>query len=695
MQAQTVECSLGGRTLSIETGRYAKQAGGAVLCRYGDSVVLVAVTASKHELDIDFLPLFVDYREKTYAAGKIPGGFFKREGRPSEKETLTARLIDRSLRPFFPKGYRRDVQVICQVLSVDQENDPDVLCLLGASAGLAISDIPFPEFVSAVRMGKKDGAFVVNPTLPDQDYSTMDLVVAGTDDSIVMVEGGCEQVSENEIVDAFDAAAGYIRELNALQRRLAEMTAKPKHDFTPREVDSRIESAVRQFASDRLAEANRTDGKEARAAAIDAVKTATLEAVGADFEDGETDVKAVLGTLEKELVRELVLGEKKRVDGRSYEEIRPIEIEVGVLPRTHGSAVFQRGQTQALAVTTLGTASDEQRIESLEGQSWKSYMLHYNFPSFSVGEVRPNRGPGRREIGHGALAERALAPIIPQDDRFPYTIRIVSEILESNGSSSMASVCGGSLALMDAGVPIEAPVAGIAMGLVSDGTRTAVLTDIQGVEDHLGDMDFKVTGTRGGITAMQMDNKIGGLSRDVLVQALEQARTARLSILDAMEQAIAAPRADLSPFAPRIELIRISPDKIGEVIGPGGRMIKKITEETGCQIDISDDGTVKVASSDKASAERAIDVIRAITADPEIGRAYKGVVKRVVNFGAFVEILPGRDGLVHISELAPHRVGAVEDIVREGDEVVVKVIGVDDSGKIRLSRKAALAEVAE
>jgi polyribonucleotide nucleotidyltransferase len=693
MDFKHVECELGGRKLTIETGRWAKQAGGAAVVRYGDTLVLVAATASKHDLDLDFLPLFVDYREKAYAAGKIPGGFFKREGRPADKETLTARLIDRSIRPFFPKGFARDIQVICQVLSVDQENDPDILCLLAASAALNLSNIPFPETVSAIRVGKKNGEMVVNPTFEDLDYSTMDLVVAGTDDSIVMVEGGAEQVTEDEIVDAFDFAAAHIRTLNGLQRQIREMAGREKFEWTPKAADTEVESAVREHATEPLRRANQNPVKEDRAAAMSEAMAATREAMAERFPDRDKDVKGVLQSIEKELVRSLILDDRRRVDGRAYEEVRAIDIEVGVLPRCHGSAIFQRGQTQALVVTTLGTSSDEQRIESLEGQSWKSYMLHYNFPPFSVGETRPMRGPGRREIGHGALAERALAPIIPQDEQFPYTLRLVSEILESNGSSSMASVCGGSLALMDAGVPIGAPVAGIAMGLVSDGSRTAVLTDIQGVEDHLGDMDFKVTGTRAGITALQMDNKIGGLSREVLVQALNQARDARIHILDAMERVIDKPRADLSAYAPRIEVLRIPPEKIGEVIGPGGRMIKKITEETGCQIDINDDGLVKIASSDVAAGRRAAEIISAITADPEIGRAYKGVVKRVVNFGAFVEILPGRDGLVHISELAPHRVNQVEDVVREGDEVVVKVIGVDDQGKIRLSRKACLAEV--
>lgn len=692
MSFKRVEREIGGRTLSIETGRYAKLAGGAAWVQYGDTVVLVTACASKRDLPLDFLPLYVDYREKTYAAGKIPGGFFKREGRPTEKEILSCRLIDRSIRPFFAKGFRRDLQVLCTVLSVDQENDPDVLCLIGASAALGLSDIPFPETISAVRVGKKDGQYVINPTFEDIDYSTMDLTVAGTDDSIVMVEGGAEQVREDEILEAFDFAAGFIRDINAIQRDLVAAVGKPKFEFTPAVVSEEIDSAVREYAEAKLRAANEVVGKDERQAALDAVMEECKASLAERFPEEEKGISSVLNDIEKTLVRTLVLDKNRRVDGRGYEEIRPITVEVGVLPRTHGSSIFTRGQTQALVVTTLGTSMDEQRIETLEGQSWKRYMLHYNFPPSSVGEVRPVRGPGRREIGHGALAERALAPVVPTDDAFPYTIRIVSEILESNGSSSMATVCGGSLSLMDAGVPLVAPVAGIAMGLVSDGTRTAVLTDIQGVEDHLGDMDFKVTGTSKGITAMQMDNKIGGLPREVLEQALNQARDARLHILKEMDKVIPTHRDDLSRYAPRVSVVKIPQEKIGEVIGPGGRMIKKITEETGCQIDISDDGTVKIASRDAAAAERAVAFVNAVTSDPEMGQVYKGVVKRVVNFGAFVEILPGRDGLVHISELAPHRVATVEDILREGDETVVKVIGIDDGGKIRLSRKAVLAE---
>ena len=519
--------------------------------------------------------------------------------------------------------------MFCTVISADQENDTDILCLLGASAALAVSDIPFPTVLSGVRVGKKDGQFIVNPTYADRDYSTMDLIVAGTDDSIVMVEAGAEQVPESDIIDAFDFAASQIKKLNDLQRELQDAAAKEPFEWTPKLNDEELAAAVREAVGDRMRDANLVSGKEERQAALDAVKADTLEAMEARFPERADEVKSILGDIEKELVRSLVLDQKRRVDGRGYADIRDIWIDTSVLPRTHGSAVFQRGQTQALVVTTLGTSVDEQKIDALEGQTWKSYMLHYNFPPFSVGETRPMRGPGRREIGHGALAERAVAPVLPQDDEFPYTIRLVSEILESNGSSSMASVCGASLALMDAGVPIQSPVAGIAMGLISDGERTAVLTDIQGVEDHLGDMDFKVTGTRTGITALQMDNKIGGLAREVLVQALGQARDARIHILDKMDAAIPTARPDLSPHAPRISVVKIPTEKIGELIGPGGRMIKKITEETGCQIDISDDGSVKVASRDAEASKRALDVIHAVTADPEIGRDYRGVVKRV------------------------------------------------------------------
>ncbi len=692
MNSTRVSCEVGGKELSIECGHVARQAGGAVTVQLGDTVVLVTACVSREERDGDFLPLYVDYREKTYAAGKIPGGFFKREGRPTEKETLSSRLVDRAIRPFFPKGFRREVQVMCSVLSADQENDSDVLALIGASAALGISEIPFPETISCVRVGRRDGDFVANPVFSELDFSTMDFVIAGTDDSIVMVEGGANQVTENEVVDALEFAARWIRALNAIQRELRERAGKPKFEWAPTAVDPEMERAVRELAVERIKAANEVADKEGRQLALDKIAADVLGALSERFPESEPTIREILSDVEKKLLRDLVLDEKRRVDGRGYTDVREISIEVGVFPRTHGSALFTRGQTQALVVTTLGTSMDEQRVEMLEGQSWKTYMLHYNFPPFSVGEVRMIRGPGRREIGHGALAERAIAPVIPGDDVFPYTIRIVSDILESNGSSSMASVCGGSLSLMDAGVPIEAAVAGVAMGLVSDGERTAVLTDIQGVEDHLGDMDFKVAGTRQGVTAVQMDNKIGGLAKEVLIQALNQARDARLFILDRMDAALSAPRKEISKYAPRITLMQIDPDKIRDVIGPGGRMIRKITEETGAQIDIEDTGLVKIAARDSESGERAAEVIRAITAEPEIDRIYKGVVKRVTSFGAFVEILPGRDGLVHISELAPYRVGKVEDIVREGDEVVVKCIGIDDEGKIRLSRKAVLAE---
>jgi polyribonucleotide nucleotidyltransferase len=692
MEAKRVVCTIGGRELSIETGRMAKLADGAAWVRYGDTVVLVTTCVSKEPRDVDFLPLVVDYREKTFAAGKIPGGFFKREGRPTEKETLSSRLIDRAIRPFFPKEFRREVQILCNVFSADQENDPDILCLTGASAALAVSSIPFPELISAVRIGKKDGEYVVNPTFPNLDYSTMDVVVAGTDDSIVMVEAGADQVEEREIVEAFTFASGFIREINAAQRELQRSVGKEKFSWAEAKSSGDIEARIREASTARLRDVNEEPEKEARQRAIDAIRADVVGSLIERFPEAEPEIQRVLDDIEKELVRELILKQGRRVDGRGYGEIRPITCEVQVLPRTHGSAIFTRGQTQALVVTTLGTSMDEQRVELLEGQSWKSYMLHYNFPPSSVGEVRPVRGPGRREIGHGALAERAISPVIPHDEAFPYTIRVVSEILESNGSSSMATVCAGSLSLMDAGVPISAAVAGIAMGLVTDGTKTAILTDIQGVEDHLGDMDLKVAGTGRGITAIQMDNKIGGLSQEILVQALEQAREARLRVLEIMNETIKAPRAEISQYAPRITVIRISPDKIADVIGPGGRMIKKITEETGAQIDIDDTGVVKVAARDPESGARAVEVIRAITADPEIGRVYKGTVKRIVNFGAFVEILPGRDGLLHISELADRRVARVEDVLREGDQVLVKCIGVDGEGKIRLSRKAVLVE---
>jgi polyribonucleotide nucleotidyltransferase len=685
---------IGGRTLEIETGRMAKQASGAVLVRFGDTVVLATVVGAREAAaERDFFPLVVDYREKHYAAGRIPGGFFKREGRPNEKEILSSRLIDRSIRPLFDKDFRFEVQVQADVLSSDQENDADVLALTGVSAALSVSNIPFGGPVAAVRVGRIDGQVVINPTSEQLESSEMDIIVAGTADSLVMVEGRALEVGEAELLDAFRVAQPVIHELIRLQKQLAEAAGKEKREIPRKEVPADLLSKLRAGYSDRIREIISVPGKEQREEALSRLRTEAVAALLPDFPEHEKAIKGSVDAMEKEHLRAMVLGEKRRADGRGPEEIRPITCEIGVLPRTHGSALFTRGQTQALVVTTLGTSTDEQKIEELMGQSWKTFMLHYNFPPFSVGEVRPNRGPGRREIGHGALAERALTAIIPSNESFPYTIRIVSDVLESNGSSSMATVCGGSLALMDAGVPVKGPVAGIAMGLVKEGNQVIVLSDILGVEDHLGDMDFKVTGTADGITAIQMDNKVGGLDLSILQTALDQARRGRLHILGIMNEAIAQPRPEISKYAPRILTIQIDPDKIRDVIGPGGKMIKKITDETGATIDIEDSGQIKIACIDADMAQRAVEIIRGLTEDPEIGRIYRGKVKRIANFGAFVEILPGRDGLVHISELENRRVAKVEDVVREGDMVLVKVIGIDDEGKVRLSRRAALPAV--
>jgi polyribonucleotide nucleotidyltransferase len=683
---------LGGRTLSIETGRLARQASGSVVVRYGDTVVLCTAVVTREESDRDFLPLLVDYREKTYAAGRIPGGFFKREGRPIEKEILSSRLIDRSLRPLFDPTNRYDTMIGAEVLSHDQVNDGDVLGLIGASCVVNLSDLPFPGPVGAVRVGLGAEGFIVNPKSEEMEASRMNVVIAGTDDSIVMVEGEAREISEETLIEAFGFAHPHIREIIRMQRRVIEAAGRPKRAWTPKAADPEIVAAVREGYTTRVNDAIRIAPKQEREAALRGLVEEAVAAWAERFPEKKKEIHGVFHDVEKELMRRMILEEGKRADGRGYAEIRPITCEVGVLPRTHGSAVFTRGQTQALVVTTLGTSTDEQKIEELMGQSWKTFILHYNFPSYSVGEVRPNRGPGRREIGHGALAERALTGVVPSNERFPYTIRIVSDILESNGSSSMASVCGASLSLMDAGVPIKAPVAGIAMGMIQDGERTAILSDIMGVEDHLGDMDFKVAGTAEGITGVQMDIKIEGLDFEVLRRALHQAREGRLHILEVMNATLSASRPEISPYAPRILVITINPDKIRDVIGPGGKTIKKITEQTGAQIDIEDDGTVKVACVDSEMANRAVEIIRSLTEDPEIGRIYRGRVKRIVNFGAFVEILPGRDGLVHISELENHRVARVEDVVKDGDVVYVKVIGVDDEGKIRLSRKGVPQE---
>jgi polyribonucleotide nucleotidyltransferase len=689
--SHSVRIDIGGRTLSLETGAVAKQADGAVWVRYGDTVVLVAAVAAKEPSTLDFFPLLMDYREKSYAAGRIPGGFFKREGRPTEKEIISARMMDRPIRPLFPKGFKNEVQIAAIVLSSDQENDSDVLAIIGASAALNISDIPFPEPVGAVRVGRVGGELRINPTFSELDDSDMDIVVVGSAENIVMMEGSCKEVLEKDLLEAMKFAHENIIKIVGIQKELVELAGKPKREWTPPPDITDIKNEVKDRFLNDIREANAIPDKERRGEVMVGIQAGAIEAlVEKHGEESEGLIKDAVDAVEKEELRRMILEERKRSDGRGLEDIREITCKVGVLPRTHGSALFTRGQTQSIVVTTMGTSRDEQRVEELEGESWKSYMLHYNFPPFSVGEVRPIRGPGRREIGHGVLAERAIAPVIPSDEVFPYTLRIVSDILESNGSSSMATVCGGSLALMDAGVPIKAPVAGIAMGLIKEGDKYAILTDILGIEDHLGDMDFKVTGTRGGVTAWQMDVKIAGIGMELMEEALERARSGRLFVLDAMEATIKQPRPEISRYAPRVLVLQIDPDKIRDVIGPGGRVIKKITEETGAQIDIEDTGEVKISSVDAAGGERAAQIVRDLTEDPEIGRLYHGKVKKVVNFGAFVEILPNRDGLLHISEIDNKRVARVEDVLNEGDEVDVKVIGIDREGKIKLSRKAAL-----
>ena len=692
--SELVSMDLSGRRLSFETGHIARQAAGSTMARYADTVVLAAVAAeTEGRSDRDFLPLTVDYREKMYAAGRIPGGFFKREGRPTEKEILSARIIDRTLRPLFPEAYNCEIQVYVNVLSHDAENDSDVLGLVAASVALNLSDVPFPGPVSAVRVGRVGGELVLNPTITQLEDCSMNLVVAGTMDSIVMVEGGGRQNSEEEVLEGLRLAHGAIKEICQLQADLVERVGKPKRELVIPQLPEGLEDRVVGGYSSRIKEANLIQEKSEREEAHSVLKAEARAELEEAFPDNLGDVKKVLGKIQKQDLRARILNENVRVDGRGLDDIRQITCESGMLPRTHGSAIFTRGQTQALVVTTLGTGSDEQKLDQLEGETWKSFLLHYNFPSYSVGEVRFIRGPGRREIGHGKLAERALESVIPAEENFPYTIRLVSDILESNGSSSMATVCGGSLALMDAGVPIQAHVAGIAMGLIEGENKTAIITDILGIEDHLGDMDFKVAGTRKGITSVQMDIKLKqGLNFDILEAALTKAKDARLKILDIMYEAMPAPRQDLSSYAPRITILTINPEKIRDIIGPGGKVIRKIQEDTGAKIDIDDDGTVKVAGYDSEGGARAVEIIRGLTEDPEVGAVYDGIVRRVQSFGAFVEILPNRDGLVHISELDTKRVERVEDVVREGDRIKVKVLSVDPEGKVRLSRKAVLVE---
>ena len=690
---EQVSIPLGGSTLSIEVGKVAKQANGSAFVRYGDTVVLATACSSKPREGIDFFPLTVDYREYTYAAGKIPGGFFKREGRPTEKEILSSRLIDRPVRPMFADGYRDETQVIAMALSADTDNNPDVIGLVAGAAALYLSDIPFPTPVAAVRVGLVGGHLVTNPTYSEVKESLLNMVVAGSEDAIMMVEAGATEVSEETVNDAIQYAHGEIKKIIAMEKELFQKLGIKKREFAAPELDQAIETEVRQKVEDNLRAAMDTSKypKLESQKKIADLKEALVASYPETDEETRRKVAAAFGRLEERVFREDTLLKRQRPDRRAFDQVRPISCEVGLLPRTHGSALFTRGETQALVTATLGTAEDQQRLDVLEGESFKRFMLHYNFPPFSVGETGFLRGPGRREIGHGALAERALSAVLPDEAAFPYTVRVVSDILESNGSSSMASVCGGCLALMDAGVPIKSPVAGIAMGLVKEGDKYAILTDIAGAEDHFGDMDFKVAGTKDGITALQMDIKVSGITPQIMAEALAQAKAARLHILEKMLAALPESRTKISAYAPHIHTIYINPAKIGELIGPGGKVIRGIVEQTGAKIDVENDGRVNVAAVDESSASKALKIIKDMMAEAELNKTYLGKVVRLADFGAFVEIFPGTDGLLHISEVAEHRIRDIREELKEGDQLLVKVISIDGN-KIRLSRKAVLRE---
>ena len=688
---QRIEKTFAGRPLVIETGRMAKQAAGAAVVTFGETMVLATVTVSDNQSTLPFFPLTVEYKERTYAAGKIPGGFIKREGRPQDAEILSGRIIARTIRPLFPEGFKNEVQVFIYVISADQENDADIPALLAVSYALNASRIPFSTPIAGVRVGRVEDKWVLNPTFQQLAYSDMELVVSGSQDSIVMVEGGALEVQERDVVQALTIAQRGIRELIAIQEELlAKAGRQPKMQWTKAVPDTHLQSRVKDLAEGKMLEAINQAEKHTRMDAVEAVKRMAIETLAADFPDASKSIHEMLGELEYRALRDQVLDTKRRVDGRAADEVRQISIDTGVLPRAHGSALFTRGQTQALVVATLGTANDVQRLDTIDeaGETTKSFMLHYNFPPFSTGEVRPMRGTSRREIGHGNLAERALQGVLPDFAEFPYTIRIVSDVLESNGSSSMASVCGGSLALFDAGVPIRAAVAGVAMGLIKEGERYAILTDILGTEDHLGDMDFKVAGTANGITSIQMDIKIEGLSLELMSEALDQAKRGRMHILGEMDKALPSPRADLSKYAPRIVTMTINPEKIGDLIGPKGKTIRGIQDETGAEISVDDTGTVTIAAVGGEAMERARQMVQAITAEPEIGATYEGTVKSTTAFGAFVEIMPGTEGLVHISELQHGRTEKTEDVVKRGDRVTVKLLDRDERGRIRLSMKA-------
>ena len=688
----TVEIESNGSRMTIETGKVAKQADGAVVVRCGGSMVLATCVAAKGAKEAqDFFPLTVEYRERAYAGGRIPGGYFKREGAPVKKETLTSRLIDRPIRPLFPDGFRNEVQVICLTISGDQENDPDILAVNGASAALCLSGIPFDGPVGAVRVGLVDGKLTANPTAAQKKASSVELVIAATEDAVLMVEAGASEISEEAMLEAIAFGHAECKKLARAQRDLVQRAGKPRWTVETAARDAELKARVESLAAGKLATALTTHEKQGRAEAVARVFDEVVQSLGVD-ETKKAAVREAFESVEKAQVRRLIVERGIRVDGRKVNEIRPISIDIAYLPRAHGSSVFTRGETQALVSATLGTKSDEQKIESIEGDFYRNFMLHYNFPSFSVGEVRRFGSPSRRDIGHGALAERAVEAVLPPKEEFPYTIRIVSDILESNGSSSMASVCGASLALMDAGVPLKSHVAGVAMGLVKEGEKVGILTDINGAEDHYGDMDFKVAGTEKGVTALQMDIKIAGVSIDIMRAALQQAREARLIVLGKMREAIEKPRAELSPYAPRFVTIKIRPEKIREIIGPGGKIIRGIQEQTGTKIDVEDDGRVTVFSPDSASVQKALGIIQDICREVELDRIYLGKVKKIVEFGAFVEVIPNTEGLLHISQIAESRIRTVQDVLTEGDEVLVKVIEIDGNGKMRLSRKMALRE---
>ena len=688
---QSFEMEVGGRSFVIENGKMAKQANGAVLVRYGDTVVLVTATASKEPREGgDFFPLTVDYEEKMYAVGKIPGGFIKREGRPGNSAILCARLIDRPIRPLFNKGFRNDVQIVATVMSVEQDNPPEIAAMIGASCALCVSDIPFNGPIAGVRVGRVDGKFVINPTVEQRKVSDLNLTVAGSHDAVMMVEAGANELPEDVVLEAILFGHKEIQRIVEFQRDIMAACGKEKREMKLFEIPEALEKGIREYAAERLDKAVRNPDKLQRDEDIAVVNADTMEHFLVEYPDNAKEIAQVLHDVEKDIVRHMITHEKIRPDGRALDEVRPVSCEVGILPRAHGSGLFTRGQTQILTVTTLGSLSDEQVLDGLGTEKSKRYIHQYNFPGYSVGEARPIRSPGRREIGHGALAERALVPVIPSEEEFPYTLRLVSEVLESNGSSSMGSVCGSTLSLMHAGVPIKRPVAGVAMGLVKEGDEYTILTDIQGMEDALGDMDFKVAGTEVGVTAIQMDIKIAGITREILSSALAQAKRGREFIMGKMMECISEPAADLSPYAPRVTTMHIKTDKIRTVIGPGGKMIKKIVDETGTQIDIEEDGTIRISATDQDAAKKAVAIIEDLVREVEVGAVYKGRVTRTMTFGAFVEVLPGKEGLCHISQLAKERVEKVEDVVNVGDELEVKVTEIDRQGRVNLSHKVLL-----